>query len=387
MNMSALLLLCLASFAITGCGVPPRQPEESPPSAAPSSSISSPILYPPSSPKRERIRVAPVRTAAFPCEELVAPGKVEVNPNRISRIPMPLPGRIRQVHVRLGDTVAAEQPLLAIDSPEVSEVSAAYRQAQSQLRQARSTYQKAEADLARIRDLYEHRAAPLKEMQRAQYELTQAQAAIDQAQVSGDAAVHRMAVMGLKPDQLAPELIVRSPFSGKVMEIAVAAGEYRTDTSTPLLTIADLGSVWVAADVPESSIRLIQIGEAVRVELAAYPGEVMRGRVMRIADTVDSQTRTIKVQTELDNRGGRLRPEMFARIRHSHGSCATLVVPAGAILHGAVGTFVFVERGKAEFQQVPVKVGETRAGLVAILAGLDAQQRVVVEGGSLLRSQ
>jgi cobalt-zinc-cadmium efflux system membrane fusion protein len=78
------------------------------------------------------------------------------------------------------------------------------------------------------------------------------------------------------------------------LEIAVAPGEYRNDTNASLMTIADLKTVWITSNVPESRIRLIQVGERVDIELAAYPGEVFRGQVKRIADTVDPETRTIK---------------------------------------------------------------------------------------------
>jgi multidrug efflux pump subunit AcrA (membrane-fusion protein) len=78
---------------------------------------------------------------------------------------------------------------------------------------------------------------------------------------------------------------------------------------------------------------------------------------------------------------------MFGRIRHSHGSCTTQVVPANAILHGDTGTFVFVENAKGEFGQVQIRVGETRGGLVAISSGLEVGDRVVVEGAILLRNQ
>jgi cobalt-zinc-cadmium efflux system membrane fusion protein len=308
-----------------------------------------------------------------------------VNPNRVARVAMPIPGRVSQVHVQLGDAVKQGQPLLAIDSPEASEAVAAHRQAQSELRQARSALEKAKNDLSRVQDLYEHRAAPLKDVQQAQNELTQCEAEVEQAQAARDSAVHRLGLLGLKPGEPRPEVTVLAPISGKVIEIAVVRGEYRTDTSANLLTIADLGTVWMAAEVPESSIRLIQVGEAVQVELAAYPGEIRRGRVMRIADMVDPATRTIKVQTELDNPGGRLRPEMFGKIRHSHGACPAPVVPLSAIVHGEGGAYVFIERAPGEFERAPVGMGEVRAGMTQILSGVKQGDRVVVEGSVLLR--
>ncbi len=65
-----------------------------------------------------------------------------------------------------------------------------------------------------------------------------------------------------------------------------------------LMTIADLSTVWVTSQVPESYIRFVQVGERVEINLVAYPGETFEGRVSRIADTVDPQTRTVKVQAE-----------------------------------------------------------------------------------------
>ena len=109
----------------------------------------------------------------------------------------------------------------------------------------------------------------------------------------------------------------------KVMEIAVAPGEYRNDTSASLMTIADLSTVWMSASVPETRIRYIEVGEAVRAEFSAYPGEEFRARVMRIADTVDAQTRTIKVDAEIPNPTGRLRPRGLRRDLPTCTSCAS----------------------------------------------------------------
>src|SRR5262245_64322214 len=113
--------------------------------------------------------------------------------------------------------------------------------------------------------------------------------------------------------------------------MSVANGEYRNDTAAPVITIADLSTVWISADVPESSIRLVQVGSRVDVSFAAYPGEVFRARVARIADTVDPQTRTVKVRAEMDNRQGRFRPEMFGSVRSTSGMRILPVVPAGAV--------------------------------------------------------
>jgi cobalt-zinc-cadmium efflux system membrane fusion protein len=152
------------------------------------------------------------------------------------------------------------------------------------------------------------------------------------------------------------------------------------------MTIADLSTVWVTSNVSESSIRLIQTGERIDIELAAFPGELFHGRVMRIADMVDPQTRTIKVQAEIANPGGRLRPEMFGNIRHSHASLTLPVVPATAIIQREGGAEVFQEMTVGTFKPVQVSVGDPRNGLIPVFSGLKGGERVVVDGAILLGS-
>jgi cobalt-zinc-cadmium efflux system membrane fusion protein len=342
------------------------------------------VILPPDSPRLRELGLSTVELRQFPVAEVVAPGKVELNPNRISRVLAPLVGRIRQVLVRLGDAVQEGQPVVIIESREVGDALAAHLQAKAQLNQARSLLAKAEKDLARLRDLYEHRAVALKEVLAAETELAQAQAGVEQAQAAAEEARHRLDLLGVDPAHHTHEITVRAPISGKVLEIAVAPGEYRTDLAAPLMTIADLSTLWVTSQVPESSIRLIEVGERVEIELTAFPGEIFEGRVRRIADVVDPQSRTVKVQAELDNHRGRLRPEMFGTIRHTHGWRSLPAAPATAIVRAGDQAWAYVERGPGRFERVPVECGETRNGMVAILAGLKAGDRVVSRGAALL---
>jgi cobalt-zinc-cadmium efflux system membrane fusion protein len=309
--------------------------------------------------------VAPVQAARFPVGKVEAPGKVEVNPNRISRVLPPVAGRVRQVLAGLGDAVSEGQPLVALESAEAGAALAAYAHDQAQIRQSRSALSKAESDVARLRDLHQHRAAALKDVLAAENELAQAQAGLEQTRAAAEESLHRLQMLGLEAGKHTHEVIVRAPIAGKVLEISVAPGEFRNDSSASLMTVADLHSVWIAAQVPESEIRHIRAGEAVEVELAAYPGEVFHARVRRIADTVDPQTRTVKVQAEIANPSGRLLPEMFGSIRHSHGE--------------------HIKHGPGRFHEQAIRVGERHGNLLPVLEGLETGQRIVVDGGILLR--
>jgi cobalt-zinc-cadmium efflux system membrane fusion protein len=345
------------------------------------------VVLPAGSPKLDRIRVAPVSMGRFVLGEVTAPSKVEFNPNRVSHVLMPVGGKIRAVLVRLGDSVESGQPLVEIESPDAAAALAAYTQAQAQVRQGQSAVLKSERDLARLRELNQHGAVALKDVQSAENDMVQAQANLEQAQAGTASALQRLKLLGMDPNKVGAEVFARAPIPGKVVDIAVAPGEYRNDTSASLMTVADLSTVWLSAQVPETQIRNVQIGEAVRAEFAAYPGEVFRARVMRIAETVDPQTRTIKVEAEALNPSGRLRPEMFGQIHHLHEPSSAPAVPVSAVLQNGAGSVVWVEKSRGVFGERSVALGERASGLMPVISGLSAGERIVVDGVTLLHAK
>jgi cobalt-zinc-cadmium efflux system membrane fusion protein len=151
------------------------------------------------------------------------------------------------------------------------------------------------------------------------------------------------------------------------------------------MTIADLSTVWVTSQVPESYIRFVQRGERVEINLVAYPGETFQGRVSRIADTVDAQTRTVKVQAEMDNRSERFRPEMYGSIHHIESTAPITVVPFAAVFQDGVRTVVFVEQAPGRFEERNVSIGKRAGDVVRIVSGVKPGDSVVVDGVMLLK--
>ncbi len=345
------------------------------------------VVIPPDSPKLKEIRVEEIREAEAPVAEVVSPGKIETNPNRVAHITLPLPGRVAAVLVKIGDSVERGRPVLTIESPDADAAESAWRQAQAALMQARANLNKAQADYDRATDLFQHNAIAKKDVLTNENALAQAKAALDQAQAGVDQSARRLELLGLKAGAFGQKVTVNAPISGKVLEMAVVPGEYRNDTNASLVTIADLSSVWVSSDVPESQIRFIQRGEPIDVNLTAYPGETFHARVTQIADTVDPQTRTIKVHAEMDNSRGRLRPEMFCSIRHTEAVRKLPVAPASAVVQEGGRTIVWRERGPGRFQPVEVQTDGRIDNRIPIVAGLRAGDRVVVDGAMLLRAQ
>jgi cobalt-zinc-cadmium efflux system membrane fusion protein len=362
-----------------------REPERPAPANAVPADAPGRVVLPANSPKLQQIRVEAVSTADVPMDEVVAPGKVEVNPNRVSHVVLPVPGRIADVKVHLGDSVKQGQELLAVESPEADAAQSVYLQAQAAQTQAKSALLKAQADLERERDLFAHNAVAKKEVLNAENLLIQATAAQEQAQAALTQALRRLQILGLEPGRFGQPVLVRAPIAGRVLEMSVVPGEYRNDITASVMTIADLSTVWISSDVPESAIRKISMGERLNAELSAYPGEVFRARVTRIADMVDPQTRTIKVQAEIQNPAGRLRPEMYGRIRHVEDVRRLPVVPAGAVIQGDGQSIVFVEIAPGVFEQRRVSVGDKAGDRLPVLSGLKPGERVVVDGAMLLK--
>ena len=120
---------------LAGCA---RHDEPPAPGSVAAAAPAGTVVIPAGSPKLREIRVGQVVTRAIPTDEIVSPGKIEVNPNRVSRIVLPVTGRITSVLVRLGDAVRQGQPLLTIESPDADSAESAYLQAQAAVTQARA---------------------------------------------------------------------------------------------------------------------------------------------------------------------------------------------------------------------------------------------------------
>jgi membrane fusion protein, heavy metal efflux system len=377
--------LLIAAALLAGCSKKSEEAQAAAPAPTPAKAEDGVIVIPADSPKLKEIHVGEVSTAAVPSDEVVSPGKIEANPNLMSRVSLPVAGRVSAVLVRLGDSVKRGDPLLTLESPDADATASACLQAQAALTQAKANVNKAQSDFDRATDLFQHNAVAQKDVLTAENALTQAKAALDQAEAGVQQADRKAELLGLKPGAFGQKVTVSAPMSGKVLEMSVAAGEYRNDTNAPVMTIADLSTVWVSSDVPESSIRLIQPGERIDVQLTAYPGETFHGRVTRIADTVDPQTRTIKVRAQLDNSLGKLRPEMYGTIRHTESMRSLPVVPVGAVIQADGKTSVWMEEAPGRFKSVEVKTGERVGDVLPVLSGLKPGTRVVIDGAMLLR--
>jgi RND family efflux transporter MFP subunit len=183
-------------------------------------------------------------------------------------------------------------------------------------------------------------------------------------------------------------LPVAAPISGFVIEKDAVAGQM-VDAGIRLYRIADLGIVWVLAEVYEQDLPFVQLGQEAVVKAAAFPDREFRGRVTFIYPTVDQKTRTARVRLEFENPGYFLKPGMFvsAQIQAELADSAVLV-PDSAVLRSGAKSTVFVARGDGKFEAREVALGvESSDDMVQVISGLNAGERIVTSGQFLLDSE
>ena len=372
----AVAIVCAGSTLLTACDVKKLLP-----GAAAAESHAAPahglqheghlLIVPEASPLRHSLQVDAVRQQAL-AQGIDAPGVIEALPEKLVKVTPPLAGRIVKLHRTLGDAVKAGDALFTLDSSDLGTVYNEHAKAQSALLQARREFERQKA-------LFDGDISARKDYEAAQL-------ALAAAENDARASAGRLAQLGVVADAASHrEYVLRSPIAGRVVDMAGAQGGYWNDITAPIMTVADLSTVWLSASVPEKEMAQVFPGQKARITLNAYADQPVEGQVKYVGDLLDTETRTVKVRVAIDNRDGRIKPGMFARVSFAGVSRPTLVVPAAAVLQSGLYTRVFVEKTPFHFESRVVNVGASVPGNgVEVLAGLSAGERIVVKDGVLL---
>lgn len=179
---------------------------------------------------------------------------------------------------------------------------------------------------------------------------------------------------------------LRSPAAGVVLEKMVVQGQ-RVMPGMPLYRIADLSEVWIEGDVFEQDLRFVRPGSEAHVEVSAYPGEHLMGRVRFIHPVVDPESRTNRVRLALPNPGRRLKPGMFATIYLDVTLGRALLVPAGAVIATGERNVVFVRDAGGVLHPREVVVGARAGDRIEIIEGLAAGDVVVRSANFLVDAE
>ncbi|PHV33439.1 efflux transporter periplasmic adaptor subunit [Janthinobacterium sp. BJB312] len=364
--LGASCALALACSALAGCAKPTAA--ATPPAQSTHLDDGS-IAVDKMSPLRQRLQIAAVQEQDI-ATQTQAPGSIEAMPEKLVKITPPLAGRITRLQRSLGDSVKAGDPLFTLDSAELSAAYADDSKAKSALLQARQ-------ELERQKTLFEAEIAARKEYEAAQ-------AAFAQAGSDAQASADKLAQYGAGARGTRRDYVLRSPIAGTVIAMEGAQGGYWNDINAPVMTVADLSTVWLSANVAERDLAQVAVGQATRISVDAWPGKAFEGKVAYVGAVLDPETRTVKVRVAIDNRAGAFKPGMFAHAGFAGASRRALLVPAASLLQSGPSTRVMVERSPLVFTPRTVEVGASHGEQVEIVSGLKAGERIVVKEGVLL---
>jgi cobalt-zinc-cadmium efflux system membrane fusion protein len=329
------------------------------------------ILIPEGSPLRSRISVEPA-AAQQRSGKLALPGLVESDPARTANVIPPLSGRVVDLKVRLGDRVVKGQTLVVLDSSDLAQAYADYDKATDAYRLTHKNLERqqeqAKIGVASERDLDQSRS-------------DDAQAAAESAR-----AEQRLKTLEAPLDSRgsARRLVVRSPLSGSVTALAVTPGSTINDPTQPLMTVADLTTIWVTAMVPEKDIDKVAKNLDAEVVFVAYPDKPRHGKVLFVSDVIEADSRRNKLRIAFANEDYALKPNMFASVTLAGPAIAQVVLPSSSLLMNNDRTSVFVATAPWTFERRIVDPQLDDGPTVAIRTGVSAGEQVVTKGGILL---
>lgn len=294
-----------------------------------------------------------------PSESIKLNGKIQPDEGKQSKVFALVSGKIKSVQVELGDYVKQGQTLAVLQSTEVAGISNDVSIAESGVEMARK-------NMETQKSLFDGNLATQQDYLSAQIEYKKAQSELNKARQVASITGGSNASYTL-----------RAPISGYVIEKNLTANsEVRQDNSNSLFTIADLSNVWIIANVYESDIANIRLGDEVRVKTLANPEKEYLGKIDKVYNVLDPENRTMQVRISMPNANGELKPEMFATVRVSaKPTGAILSIPAKAIVMDNSKQYVVVKKGnKLEIREITLL---RRIDDRAFISGLQEGEDVV----------
>jgi membrane fusion protein, heavy metal efflux system len=331
--------------------------------------------------QRQHIRlytVAPSRVR----KTIETSGAVDFDNDQATSVLAPFSGPVSRLLVSPGDHVKKGQPLAVVDSPDFAAAIDAYRKA---LSAAQTLRRLADMD----KDLVLHQGVSQRE---------EAQAQTDAASAEADREAARQTLVSLNVDNRTIENIrkgravsrvegiIRSPIAGTVAEKLITPGELLQAGTTPCFTVADLSRVWVMAQIFDSDLSSVGVGDTAEVETGIGSSRVA-GTVDNISALVNPDTRSVVARVVVQNPGNSLKKQMYVRVViKSRQESSGMLVPVSAILRDDENLpFVYVAQRDGAFARQHVTLGYRTGDQYDIADGLKAGDRIVVDGGIFLQ--
>jgi cobalt-zinc-cadmium efflux system membrane fusion protein len=335
-----------------------------------------PDTFRPTPQQLKTLTIEPVGTHLFTTIE-VADGRIAVNANRTTPVYAPYSGRVVAIVAGPGDRIAEGATLATIEASEFADAQNAFGAAAAQVRLTRAAE-------ARKRDLFEAKGGSQQDWQQAQADLATAEAALAAARshlrIFGQSDATIDALQTHEPADA--RIALRSPIAGVVVDRQISPGQYvAAGSGTPLYTIADVSTVWIVGTLSERAAPRVKRGQPVLMNVPAWPGRAFTARLDYVAPTIDPATHRLTVRAVIDNADGALRPEMLATLSIDAGEAQSApAVRASAVVYEGERAHVWVETTDGAIGIREIRAGRSDAGLVEVLEGLKAGERVVTRG-------
>ena len=311
------------------------------------------------------------------------PGLIVPNQNQIAVVSPFIESSINEVFVNIGDKVESNEMLLCLISPEIGMLRAEYGKAKAEL-DIRSQ------NFKRQLKLFGEKIISRKSYQEAELEQKI-------AEIQYNYTVQKFLAIGIQNneidnpltdqcDDVGSTIHICAPISGIITSRNACIGQ-KVDSSTQLFEIMNLDNVWLEADIFEKDLTKVQVGQTVKVKVSAYPQSIFTGKIFYIGNTLNSDTKTINILVEIDNKQEKLKPGMFAETNIVIGEKqSTLVVQKEAVLEDENLKVVFVREEEGYHRHV-VTTGIESVEMVEILSGLAPGDIVVTKGNYQLKSK
>ncbi|WP_157216586.1 efflux RND transporter periplasmic adaptor subunit [Flavisphingomonas formosensis] len=323
-----------------------------------------------------------------------ATGVISVDEDHSTPVVLPYSGQVTDVFVQAGQRVTRGQPLLKIASSDFVDARNTLFSAAAQRATAAAQLKMAEDNAKRQQAIFQTAGGALKDYRQAESDLIAARSTMRSADAALGASRDKLALLGKTPDEVkrleaAGEVAgiyarttYHAPVNGTIATRDVAPGQYVTaGGDKPVMTITDLSTVWLIAQISESDIPNVRLGDGVDVTTPAYPGRVFHAVIDNIGAGLDPATHRLPVRATVTNPGEALKPQMFASfaIRRPASGSAVLV-PASAVIHEGDTARVWVLGRDGLLYARPVTVTDSASGYETISAGLKPGERIVTAG-------
>jgi len=348
------------------------------------------LRYTPSAAEWASLTVEPCRERVFRAEN-VTEGKIAVDEDRSTPVFSPYAGRVTKLLARPGDQVVQGQSLLIIEATDTVQSQNDFVAAVAAVNKAKSQLELAQLQDKRAKDLFEGKAAPLKDYQQSQATLIGAQNDMRAAETALEASRNRLRILGFNDEAITifqdkgrinPDTKVYAPIAGTVVQRKVGPGQYiNTGAADPVFVIGDLSTVWLTAYVRETEVASVSVGQELAFSVLSAPGRTYKARIDYVAAAIDPTSRRLLVRATVDNADASLKPEMFANVTiYSGGNRPAVGVPKQALIYEGDQVRVWVVRDDKSIELRSIKVGLANGDLVEVKSGLAPDEKIVTKG-------